>query len=133
MTTITKNEIIELPDGTMKVSLEDFPELNKDVNYLFIPNGCNWISEYAFRNLPNLKGIWLPETLTVLNRTALSGLDNLEYLIVHNMETDYGGSQGYEYPDNFNGLFATHEVSNFLNKFFRNYHRKLNIISVKKY
>ena len=34
---INKNEIIELPDGTMKVSLEDFPELNKDVNYLFIP------------------------------------------------------------------------------------------------
>ena len=48
------------------------------------------------------------------------------------METDYGGSQGYEYPDNFNGLFATHEVSNFLNKLFRNYHRKLNIISVNK-
>ena len=117
----------------MKVSLEDFPELNKDVNYLFIPNGCNWISEYAFRNLPNLKGIWLPETLTLIHKTALSGLDNLEYLLVHNMSTNYKGSQGYEYPDNFNGLFATHEVALWLNQFHRNYHRKLNIISVKKY
>ena len=129
---IDKNQIIMLPNDTLSVSFEDFPKLNTEVDNLFVPNGCYWIKEYAFRNLPNLKAIWLPETLTVLNKTALSGLDNLEYLIVHNMETDYGGSQGYEYPDNFNGLFATHEVSNFLNKFFRNYHRKLNIISVNK-
>lgn len=129
---IDRNEIIELPDGTMTVSFESFPELNKEANYVFIPRGCYWITEYAFRNLPNLKGIWLPETLTVLNKTAFSGLDNLKYILVHNMQTNYKGSQGYEYPDNFNGLFATHEVSAFLNQFYRNYHRKLTIVSIRK-
>ena len=129
---IDKNEIIELPDGTLSVSFEDFPKLNTEVDNLFIPNGCYWIKEYAFRNLPNVKAIWLPETLTVLNKTAFSGLDNLEYILVHNMQTNYKGSQGYEYPDNFNGLFATHGVALWLNQFHRNYHRKLTIVSIRK-
>ena len=129
---IDKNQIIMLPNDTLSVSFEDFPKLNTEVDNLFIPNGCYWIKEYAFRKLPNLKAIWLPETLTVLNKTAFSGLDNLEYLLVHNMSTNYKGSQSYEYPDNFDGLFATHGVAEWLNHFHRNYHRKLNIISVNK-
>lgn len=130
---INEKKLIKLTDDILSVSYEDFPKLNEEVNNLFIPNGCNWIKGYAFRNLPNLNAIWLPETLTVINKTAFSGLDNLEYLLVHDMRTDYGGCHGYEYPSSFDGLFATHGVSEWLNQFFKNYHRKLNIISVKKH
>ena len=45
-----------LPNDTLSVLFEDFPKLNTEVDNLFIPNGCYWIKEYAFRNLPNLKG-----------------------------------------------------------------------------
>ena len=76
--------------------------------------------------------MWLPQSLTLVNETALSGLDNLECILVHNMETYYTGHQRFDYPDNFDGLFATYGAAKFFNQFYRHYHRKLNIISVKK-
>lgn len=127
-----EKQLIILPNDTISVSYEDFPTLNKDVEHIFIPNGCVWCSEYAFRNLPNLKKMWLPQSLTLVNETALSGLDNLEYILVHNMETYYTGHQRFDYPDNFDGLFATYGAARFFNQFHRNYRRKLNIISVRK-
>ena len=130
-----EKQVIKLPNGTDMVSFDDFPTLNKDVRYIFVPNSCVWCSEYAFRNLPNLKGMWLPQSLTLIDKTALSGLDNLEYILVHNMEsmeTGFKGSQGYDYHDNFDGLFATYGLAKWFNQFHRNYHRKLDIISVKR-
>ena len=35
-----EKQIIELPNDTISVSYEDFPTLNKDVEHIFIPNGC---------------------------------------------------------------------------------------------
>lgn len=129
-----EKQTIELPNDTISVSFEDFPTLNKDVKYIFIPDGCVWCREYAFRNLPNLTGMWLPQSLTLINDTALSGLDNLEYILVHNtenMETAFKESQRYDYHDNFDGLFATYGLAKWFNQFHRNYHRKLSIISVR--
>lgn len=127
-----EKQVIELPSDTISVSYEDFPTLNKDVEYIFIPNGCVWCSEYAFRNLPNLKGIWLPQSLTLVDETALSGLDNLERILVHDMKTYYTGCLRFDYPDNFDGLFATYGAARLFNQFHRNYRRKITIISVKK-
>ncbi|MDE6594360.1 MAG: hypothetical protein K2K57_15010 [Oscillospiraceae bacterium] len=69
-----EEQTIKLPNDNISVSFEDFPTLNKEVKYIFVPNGYVWFGEYAFRNLPNLTGMWLPQSLTLIDETALSDL-----------------------------------------------------------
>ena len=97
MDIFTEKEIL-IPEGQIIVEYNDFPKLDTETKRVFIPNGCEVVEEYAFRNLPMLYAVFLPMSLKVFNINSLSGAEELEYIIVHDMLIDNDCSIHFEYP-----------------------------------
>lgn len=119
MKIFTEKEIL-IPEGKIIIEYKDFPKLDTETKRVFIPNGCEVVEEYAFRNLPMLYAVFLPMSLKVFDINSLSGAEELEYIIVHDMLIDNDCSIDFEYPKSFieiASLFSESSVSNDLEKY----------------
>ena len=108
---MSKNII--LSDGITSIKNSDFPTIDTDATLLFVPACCFFIQNYALRNLPELRVLWLPKSLTLISESAFSGLDKLEAIVIHDFETSSLGSVHYEYFDSITELFSKHPLDTY--------------------
>ncbi len=66
---MSKNIIIS--DGITSIKNSDFPTIDTDATLLFIPASCYFIQDYALRNLPELRILWLPNSLTLISDSLI--------------------------------------------------------------
>lgn len=105
---MSKNII--LSDGITSIKNSDFPNLDTDTTLLFVPASCFFIQNYALRNLPELRILWLPNSLTLISDSAFSGLDKIEAIAIHDFETSEPGDVHFEYFDSITDLFREHPL-----------------------
>ena len=69
------SDILRLPANLKTIEEEAFS--NTDACIVYIPDGCETIESYAFRNNTNLEMIYIPASTTNIALNAFDGCENL--------------------------------------------------------